>query len=284
MKTPQQALAISVGAAAAVVSLKWGAWWLTGSVAFLSDAVHSLVNLAAASFALLMVVFARRAPTASHPYGYGKAEYFSAAFEGALITVAAVGIFVAVTERILSPQALEPVATASGLSALAALINLTVARLLVRAGRAHHSLATEADGRHLLSDVWITVGVLVGVALTALSGWARLDPIVAALVALNLLRTGLLLLARSVSGLLDAAWPNDDIEALQRVLRRLEDEGAAFRNLRTRVSGAQRFASVELTVPPTCAVARANDIARAAEQGASRLGATLLVRIVPVSP
>jgi len=281
MKTPQQALAISVTAASVIVVLKWSAWWMTGSVGFLSDAIHSVVNIVAASFALAMVTFARRAPTAAYPYGYGKGGYFSAVVEGSLIMIAAFAILLAANDRVLHPHDLQPVGAASGLSATAALINLAVAQLLIRVGRENHSLATEADGKHLLSDVWITVGVIAGVLLAALTRRSWLDAATAAAVALNLLRTGVLVVWRAIRGLMDAAWPAGDIATFERELRSVEAEHARFADLRTRVSGARRFAAVKLVVPQGCSIARANAIAASAEQVAARQGVTLLVRIVP---
>ncbi|HZP94067.1 MAG TPA: cation diffusion facilitator family transporter [Burkholderiales bacterium] len=279
--TPAQALALSLTAALAIVALKWGAWWTTGSVGFLSDALHSLVNVAGAGFAWLMVLFARRPPSAAYPFGYGKAEYFSAAFEGGLIAAAAAGILFAVGERIAHPHVLAPLGTGTGLSVLAACLNLAVARVLIRVGRAHHSLATEGDGRHLMADVWITAGVILGVGAAGLTGWLWLDIAAALLVAVNLIRVGWLLVSRSLAGLLDAAWPGEDIERMQVRLRALESQGASFGPLRTRRSGAWRFATVELRVSPGCTVERADAIAKSAEREASEEGAALLVRIVP---
>jgi cation diffusion facilitator family transporter len=279
--TPQQALAASVAAAIAIVALKTGAWWTTGSVAFLSDAVHSLVNLAGASFALWMVVFARREPSAAFPYGYGKAEYFSAAFEGALVAIAGAGILFAAAERTAHPHPLHPVGVGAGLSVLAALINLVIAQLLLRVGRAHRSLATEGDGRHLMADVWITAGVIAGAVLASLTGQAWIDVAAAVLMALGLLWVGLRLLSAAGGGLLDAAWPEPDIERFEQTLHALELEGAHFADLRTRRAGARRFAAVALYVPAACNVERADAMAKAAERAAAAQGVALLVRIRP---
>jgi cation diffusion facilitator family transporter len=227
------------------------------------------------------VVLARRTPTPAYPYGYGKAEYFSAAFEGALISMAAAGIFFAAGERLLHPQPLEPIGIATGLSALAAAINLGIALMLLRVGRAHRSLATEADGRHLMADVWITVGVIAGVALAALTGRNWIDAAVAVLLALHLLWVGGQLVASAVGGLMDAAWPAPDIERLQATLREREAEGARFANLRTRRAGARRFAAVELYVPAALGITRADTIAKDAERAAAAAGVALLVRIRP---
>jgi cation diffusion facilitator family transporter len=281
ISNPQQALALSVAASLAVAGLKGVAWWTSGSVGFLSDALHSLVNVASAAFALAMVWYARRSPTTAYPYGYGKAEYFSSAFGGGLVALAAAGIVFAAAERLLHPQALQPVGLGAALSALAALLNLAVARLLLRVGQEHRSLAAVADGHHLMADVWITAGVIAGVALAAFSGWGSVDAAAALLVGLNLAWVSWRLLASSLGGLLDAAWPDADIARLQQNLQHLESHGARFRALRTRRAGARRFAAVELRVPPGCGIETADAIATAAEQAASAQGATLLVRIAP---
>ena len=281
--TPQLALGGSVAAALAVVALKTGAWFTTGSVGFLSDAIHSLVNLAGASFALLMVVLARRAPTSAYPYGYGKAEYFSAAFEGGLIIAAGAAILFVIAEHLLHPQPLQPIGTGMGLSVVAAAISFGIARLLLRVGHEHRSLATEADGRHLMADVWVTAGVIAGVALAALTGRDWIDSAVAALVALNLFWVGARLVSSAVGGLMDAAWPAPDIEHLEATLRAREVDEARFTNLRTRRAGARRFAAVELHVPARMSVARADAIAKNAERSAAAVGIALLVRIRPAS-
>lgn len=279
--TPHRALWLSVAAALATLALKWSAWRATGSVAFFSDALESLVNLAGAAFALAMVSYARRPADPGHPYGHGKAEYFSSAFEGALIAVAAAGIFVAAAGRIADPQPLQSLGLGTALAVGASLVNFAVARILLRTGRHHRSLATEADGRHLMTDVWTTAGVIAGVGLAELSGWYWLDPIVAILVALNILRVGWSLVARSVNGLMDGALPDAEIRHIQAALRQLEHGNGTFDNLRTRHSGANRFAFVELHVPAHWSVERAHAIAEAAERAVSATGITLVVRVMP---
>lgn len=247
MKTisPHQALLLSIAAALVTMGLKWVAWRVTGSVGFLSDALESLVNLAGASFALAMVWFARRPADQGHPYGHGKAEYFSSAFEGALIAVAAAGILVAAVRRILDPQPLESLGLGTALSIAATLVNLAMARVLLRVGKAHRSVATEGDGRHLMTDVWTTVGVIIGVGLAGLTGWFWLDPAVAILVALNILREGWQLVHCSVDGLMDGALADEDIREIEAALEQLKSMGGTFANLRTRGSGTNRFAFVD---------------------------------------
>lgn len=279
--TPQRALWLSVGAALATIALKWGAWWATGSVGFLSDAVDSIVNLAGAGFALAMVSYARRPPSSAFPYGYGKAEYFSSAFEAILILAAAAGISVLAVERLRAPLPLDSLGAGTALAVAAAAMNFAVARVLVRSGRRHRSLATEADGQHLMADVWMTAGVVAGVVAAGLTGWLWLDPAVALLVAVNLVREGWRLLSFSLGGLMDAAWPAEDFRSAEEALRRLEPEGGAFRNLRTRRAGARRFAFVELHVPGEWSVERADAVARAAEEAAAKHDVTLMVRVTP---
>jgi cation diffusion facilitator family transporter len=279
--TPRQALWLSVGAALATIALKTGAWMATGSVGFLSDALESLVNLAGASFALAMVAYAQRPADLDHPSGHGKAEYFAAVFEGVLIALAAVSICLAAADRLRNPQPLQALGLGASLSVLATIINLWTARILLRAGREHHSLATEADGRHLMTDVWTTVGVIVGVGLAAFTGWYWLDPVVAILVAANILREGWRIVRRSIDGLMDAALPHDQILAVEAALRRLESAGVRFTNLHTRLAGAMRFAYVDLHVPPDWPIERADAIASAAERTILEDGVTLLVRLKP---
>lgn len=281
--TPHQALWLSIGAAIATIALKWSASWVTGSVGFLSDALESLVNLLGASFALIMVTYARRPADPGHPFGHGKAEYFASAFEGALIALASAGIFVAAAQRLMSPQPLGLLGLGTGLSVAAALINLIVARILLRVGEAHRSLATEADGRHLMTDVWTTAGVILGVGLASSTGWYWLDPVVAILVAFNILREGGRLVWRSFHGLMDSALGEDDIREIKATLAALESSEAAFVELRTRRAGADRFAFVELHVPAHWSVARADGLARAAERAASENGIVLAVRVVPAT-
>jgi len=281
--TPQRALRLSVGAALATIALKWGAWWATGSVGFLSDALDSIVNFVGACFALAMVSYARRPANSTFPYGYGKAEYFSSVLGGALILVAAAGILWMVTERFRAPQPLGALGLGTGLSVLAAAMNLTVARVLMHSGRKHRSLATQADGQHLMADVWMTAGVVAGVGVAGLTGWLWVDNVVAVLIAVYLLREGWRLMSLSISGLMDGAWPDEDLNRANEALRRLEPEGATFRNLRTRRAGAQRFAFVELSVPGDWSVERADAVARAAEQAASERGVTLMVRVTPAA-
>ncbi|HPF81442.1 cation diffusion facilitator family transporter, partial [Nostocoides australiense] len=194
---------LSIAAAIATIALKFGAYVLTGSVGLLSDAAESIVNLVAAFVALLALHVASRPPDDDHHYGHSKAEYFSAVVEGVMIFVAAVFILLTSVERFLHPQGLQNVGVGLGISVIASVLNGTVAMLLLRAGRAHNSITLVADGKHLLTDVWTSVGVVVGVLLVAVTKWERLDPIIAFLVGCNIIWTGWHLIRQSVDGLMD---------------------------------------------------------------------------------
>jgi cation diffusion facilitator family transporter len=281
--TPRQALLLSLCAALTTIGMKAAAWRLTGSVGYLSDALESLVNVAGASFALVMVAYARRPADPGHPFGHGKAEYFSAAFEGGLIFLAALVILMAAGERLLNPQPVEGLGWGTALSIAASVINLLVARILLAVGRTHRSLALEADARHLMTDVWTTVGVIIGVALASLTGLHWLDPLVAAAVALNILRQGWQLLRRSADGLMDGALDDEAISRLQAVLEQFATDGCTFANLRTRTAGALQFAQVDLRVPADWSVKRAHDLADALEQAVAKCGINLTTHIEPVA-
>ncbi|MGH7341497.1 MAG: cation diffusion facilitator family transporter [Candidatus Rokuibacteriota bacterium] len=251
---------LSVAAAVLTIALKLLAYLLTASVGLLSDALESLVNLAGALLALAMLIVAARPPDEDHAYGHGKAEYFSSVLEGTLILAAAVSIGVAAVGRLLEPRPLEQIGLGLGVSIVASLFNLGVAVVLLRAGRRHQSITLEANARHLLTDVWTSAGVVVGVGAVAVTGWQRLDPIVALLVAGNIVRTGIGLMRRSVSGLMDAALPEVEVRVLRDVLARHAESGARFHALRTRRAGPRRFVSVHILVPGDWTVARGHQL------------------------
>ena len=251
---------LSIAAALATMALKAVAWWLTGSVGLLSDALESLVNLAGALMALAMLSVAARPPDEDHAYGHCKAEYFSAGVEGGLIVIAAVSIAVAAVDRLLHPRAIEQVGLGLAVSVAASVVNLGVALVLLRAAREHQSVTLRANAHHLLTDVWTSAGVLAGVLLVALTGWDRLDPLVALAVAANIVRTGWRIVAHSVDGLMDAALPAHEIARLERVLAAYAEEGVGFHALRTRRGGAQRFVSVHVLVPGDWTVQRGHDL------------------------
>ncbi|ROQ21116.1 cation diffusion facilitator family transporter [Marinimicrobium koreense] len=273
---------LSLAAALATMGLKSLAWQLTGSVGYLSDALESVVNLLGAGFALTMFQYARRPPDDGHPFGHGKAEYFAAAFEGGMIFLAALAILVAAGERLLNPETLQALNLGTGLSVGAALINLAVARLLLRYGRALRSPALEGDGRHLMTDVWTTVGVVLGVGLAKWTGLLWLDPVVAIAVALHILHEGWQLLAKSANGLMDRALSPGTLTKLEQALQTMTPESCGFHRLRTRASGAQQFAEVDLQVPGDWTVRRAHDLADAAEHRLAELGVVATVHIEPV--
>jgi cation diffusion facilitator family transporter len=249
-----------VAAAVTTIALKSFAYLATGSVGLLSDALESLVNLVAALTALWMLKVAASPPDAEHEYGHEKAEYFSSALEGTLILVAAVLIGWTAIERLLAPKPLETLGLGIALSTAASVVNLVVARMLIAVGKTHHSLALEADGHHLMTDVWTSAGVVVGIGLVALTGWAWLDPVLALAVAVHILRTGVELLRRSGMGLLDTAIPAEERAAIVTVLDRYAAEGAAWHALRTRQAGRRRFVRVHVLVPGAWSVQRAHDL------------------------
>ncbi|MDH2916587.1 MAG: cation diffusion facilitator family transporter [Gallionella sp.] len=251
---------LSIAAAVTTILLKGIAWWLTGSVGLLSDALESFVNLAGALMALAMLTLAASPADDKHAYGHGKAEYFSSAFEGFLILLAAVSIAYTAIERFIHPQEIEAVGVGLMVSFVASLINLFAARELLKAGRAHNSITLEADAKHLMTDVWTSVGVIIGVGLVWLSGWLWLDPLIALVVAVNIVWTGWQLLHRSASGLMDEAIPAEQIAAIEVVLAKYRGQGLDFHALRTRQAGRHAFISLHVLVPGEWTVQRGHDV------------------------
>lgn len=250
---------ISIFAALATIGLKGGAYVLTGSVGLLSDALESLVNLLAAIVALWALWVAARPADEEHAYGHTKAEYFSSGFEGALVVIAAASILATAIPRLMDPRPVEDVGVGLAISALASVINLGVARLLFGAGRRYHSITLEADAHHLMSDVWTSVGVIVGVGAAAATGWYVLDPLIAVAVAVNVVWTGVGLLRRSMLGLLDTALPEPERRSIAAVLDAHTGDGVQFHALRTRQAGARRFVSLHVLVPGEWTVQRGHD-------------------------
>jgi len=240
---------LSIGAALLTIGLKTLAYFLTGSVGLLSDALESLVNLAGAIIALAMLTVAARPADEDHAYGHSKAEYFSSGVEGTLILVAAASIGYTAIQRLFDPKPLEQVGLGLGVSVAASLINLGVALILLRAGRRHHSITLEANARHLLTDVWTSVGVLSGVGVVALTGWTILDPLIALAVAANIVWSGGRIVWASVLGLMDTALPAEELATVQSVLERYRQPDLQIHALRTRQSGARRFVSFHVLVP-----------------------------------
>ncbi len=257
---------LSVAAALLTIALKAAAYFITGSVGLLSDALESVVNLVTALMALTMLTVAARPPSDSLPFGYSKAEYFASGVEGALVLLAAVGIAWAAIPRLIAPTPLEHVTVGLIVSALASFINFGVARVLLIAGREYRSISLEAGARHLMTDVWTSIGVVIGVGAVAMTGWMRVDPIIALTVAANILWTGAQLVRRSVLGLLDGALSVDDQGAIRQVLDRYRSQSVQFHALRTRQAGARKFVSMHILVPGKWSVQRGHDLLEEIEE------------------
>ncbi len=256
---------LSIATAVATMGLKTVAYLLTGSVGLLSDAVESLVNLAGGIMALWMLTVAVRPADRDHAYGHSKAEYFSSAVEGTLILVAAASIAYAAVQRLLVPKELEQLGVGLAVSVVASLLNLGVALLLLRTGKRRHSITLEANAHHLLTDVWTSVGVLAGVGAVAVTGWQRLDPLVAMAVAANIVWTGVHIVRRSVSGLMDTALPADEVAKIHEVMAPHLAHGVEYHALRTRQAGPRRFVDFHLLVPGEWTVQRGHSMAEEIE-------------------
>jgi cation diffusion facilitator family transporter len=263
---------LSIAAAVTTIAMKTAAWWLTGSVGLLSDAAESVVNLMAAAMTLMMLTLAARPPDEDHEWGHTKAEYFASAVEGFLILVAAVAIAWTAVDRLLHPRPIEQAGLGLAISTGASLVNLAVSRVLFAAGKRHHSIALEADAHHLMTDVWTSVGVLGGIGVVAVTGWQRLDPIVALAVAANIVWTGVQLIRRSALGLLDTAIAPDEQKALHAVLDGYAPRGIRFHAVRTRQAAARRFITMHVLVPGDWTVRRGHDLVEEIEQA---VGATI---------
>jgi cation diffusion facilitator family transporter len=250
---------LSIAAAVATILLKGWAWWITGSVGLLSDALESFVNLAGAMMALAMLTLAAMPADGNHAHGHGKAEYFSSAFEGFLILIAAVAIAYTAIERLLNPQPLEAVGIGLAVSVVASIINLATSRVLMGVGKKYKSITLEADAHHLLTDVWTSAGVILGVGLVWLTGWLWLDPVIALLVALNIVWTGWQLLQRSAAGLMDISIPEEELKAIETILDSYRRQGLEFHALRTRQAGTRAFITVHLLVPGAWTIKQGHD-------------------------
>ena len=274
---------LAVAAAAATIALKTLAWALTGSVGLLSDALESVVNLVAALLALVVLRWAAKPADEEHAYGHAKAEYFSAGVEGALILVTAVSIAFVAIERLLHPQPIDDVGVGLAVSLVATAVNLVVGFALLRTGRRERSIVLEADGRHLVTDVWTSVGVLVGVASVALTGWEQLDAVIALAVAVNILVAGSSLVRRSAGGLMDRALDEPERLQIAEVLAAFERDGVRFHALRTRQAGSRAFLSVHVLVPGAWSVQRGHDVVEEVESALrSRLPyATVFTHLEP---
>lgn len=252
---------LSIFAAVLTIALKSAAYFLTGSVGLLSDALESLINLAAAVVALMVLKTADTPPDEEHAYGHDKAEFFSSAVEGTLILIAAIAIGWAAIGKLFAPQPLEQIGVGLLVSGIATVINLVVGQILIRQGKQHHSITLEADGKHLMTDVWTSIGVLIGVFAVSASGWLILDPIIALLVALNITRTGFYLLRRSAHGLMDVGISEENRKSISDILERyVRDEGIDYHAFRTRQSGIRKFVAVHILVPGDWTVHRGHQL------------------------
>ena len=251
---------LSIAAALLTIGLKTAAYLLTGSVGLLSDAIESFVNLVGGIMALAMLTVAARPADEDHAFGHGKAEYFSSGVEGTLILLAAVSIGIASVQRLITPKPLEQVGLGLGVSVVASLVNLGVALLLLRVGRRYNSITLEANAQHLMTDVWTSVGVVVGVGAVALTGWQRLDPIVALGVAANIVWTGISIVRRSISGLMDVALSAEELGLIHKALEPYRQDGMEFHALRTRRAGASRFVALHILVPGDWTVQRGHQL------------------------
>ncbi len=251
---------LSIAAAVATMGLKTLAWRLTGSVGLLSDAMESGVNLLGGLMALGMLIVAERPADEDHPYGHGKAEYFSSGFEGALILIAAVSIAITSVERLIHPKPLEALGVGLAVSAAASLVNLGAGLLLLRAGKKNRSITLEANAHHLMTDVWTSVGVLAGVGMVAITHWQPFDSIVALVVAANIVWTGVSIIRRSILGLMDAALPAEDRLVVEKVLAPYSDQGVKYHALWTRHAGARKFVAFHVLVPGDWTVQRGHEL------------------------
>ena len=259
-------LKISVAVAVATIALKTGAWWVSGSVSLLSDALESLVNLAGAIFALAMVTIASRPADDDHPYGHHKAEYFSSGFEGVLIFAAALAIIWAAAQRLIEPQPLEAVGLGLVLSVISSAMNGVLAWSMLRKARAVRAMALEGDARHLFTDVWTSAGVVAGLLAATATGWLWLDPVIAIAVALNILREGARLVAASASGLMDEAIEPEAQAEIDKVLAGFAHQAIRFDHVSTRKAGQRRFVDMHMHMPAGWTLGRAAALRTSVEQ------------------
>lgn len=274
---------LSIVTAVITISLKFGAYLLTGSVGLFSDAAESMVNLVAAVAALWALTLALRPPDEEHAFGHNKAEYFSSGLESALILIAAVWIGVTAWGRLLDPQPLENVGVGLFITLVATALNGGVALIILRAGRRLRSITLRADAYHLLTDVWTSVGVVVGIVMVQLTGWLVLDPIVALIVAANIVWTGVRLLRDTAQGLLDRALPPEDQAKISKILGNYEREGIRFHAVRTRAAGQRRFISMHVLVPGQWTVQQGHDLSEDIEKelGTALPGSTFFMHLEP---
>jgi cation diffusion facilitator family transporter len=274
---------LSIAAAVLTIGLKVGAYLLTGSVGLFSDAAESVVNLVAAVAALWALIYAARPPDEEHAYGHNKAEYFSSGLESALILIAAVWISITAWGRLVDPQPLQNVGLGLSVALVAAALNGGVALVILRAGRRLRSITLRADAQHLLTDVWTSLGVVLGIVTVQFTGWLVLDPLIGLLVAANIVWTGVRLLRDTAQGLLDRALPPEDQGAILSVLSRYEEKGIRFHALRTRASGPRRFISMHVLVPGKWTVQQGHDLSEQIETNLAEAlpQSTLFIHVEP---
>jgi cation diffusion facilitator family transporter len=277
-------LKLSVAVALTTIALKTGAWWLTDSVGLLSDALESLVNLAGAIFALMMVTVAAQPPDADHPYGHHKAEYFSSGFEGVLILVAALAIMAAAVHRVFNPQPLESLGLGLALSVLSSVLNGALAFAMLRKAREHRSMALEGDARHLITDVWTSAGVVVGLLGVQATGWLWLDPVLAIALAANIAREGVLLVWRSADGLMDQALEPEVRQQITQTLAEFGVHTIRFDHVVTRRAGARRFVDLHMHMPAAWTLGRAAAVRASVEQAlmAAVPGLRATIQLLPM--
>lgn len=276
---------LSIAAAILTIGLKTLAYYVTGSVGLLSDALESIINLVAAVFALFMIKLAEKPADNDHLYGHTKAEYFSSIFEGVLIVIAAVTIGYSAVERIFNPQPIQAAMIGVGISMVSTAINLIVALTLLRVGNTYKSVTLVADGHHLMTDVWTSIGVVAGLGLVWLTDIQIIDPIVALIVAANIIRTGYYILKQSTMGLLDASLPEEEMKEIEKVLESYKDSnGISFHGLRSRQSATRRFVSVHILVPGNWSVQRGHDLLEEIEKDLRLVspGMTVFTHLEPI--
>jgi cation diffusion facilitator family transporter len=282
--SPRAYAALSIGAAVLTIGLKFGAYQLTNSVGLLSDALESIVNLVAAIAAFWALSYAAKPPDADHTFGHSKVEYFSSGLEGILILVAAGSIAVAAGERLFHPRPIEQIGLGLALSLVATVLNGGVAWTLLKASRRLRSITLRADAHHLLTDVWTSVGVVVGIGLVQLTGWLVLDPIVALLVAANIVWTGVNLLRETGLGLLDTAIPKADQQTIAHIMTEYQTQGIQYHALRSRVAGARSFITFHVLVPGLWTVQQGHDVCQAIEQAIEQAlpGSDVITHLEPL--
>lgn len=257
---------LSIGTAVFTISLKAVAYWLTGSIGLLSDAMESGVNLVAAIFALFILTVAVQPPDEEHAHGHTKAEYFSGGAEGTMILLAALTIAISAVQRLFNPQPLEQVGIGLAVSVVASIGNLATALVLMQAGKRHNSITLTADAHHLLTDVWTSAGVLVGITAVSFTGWLFLDPLIALLVAVQIVYAGVKLVRQAIYGLMDTSLPPHELTKIMEILDSYRHHSIQYHALRTRQSGAQRFVSVHIQVPGAWTVQQGHGLLEAIER------------------